>query len=179
MRYSGVAITFHWIMAALILFQIPLGLIMGDLPRGLQQLQYFNLHKSIGAVILALAALRLLWRLFKGAPALPADMPAWQKGIAHATHWLLYLAFFAMPLTGWLMSSAFGRTVSVFGLFSLPDLVGHDKAFGSLMANLHGLFGYALAALVLIHIGAALQHFLIKRDDILARMLPFAKWPAK
>jgi len=152
---------------------------MIELPRGMQQLQTFNLHKSIGAVILFIAALRLLWRLFNAAPPLPAEMPGWQKGIAHATHWLLYVAFFAVPLTGWMMSSAFGRSVSVFGFFTLPDLVGPDKAFGERMDNLHMIFAFSLAALVLIHVGAALQHFFVMRDDILARMLPFARWPAK
>jgi cytochrome b561 len=150
---------------------------MIGMPRGLGQLQAFTLHKSLGAVILVVAALRLLWRLFNPAPPLPADMPGWQKGIAHATHWLLYLAFFAVPFSGWIMSSAYGRPVEVFGLLTLPDLVSPDKALGGLMDDLHMIFAYTLAALVVIHIGAALQHFLILRDDILARMLPFARWP--
>lgn len=178
-RYSALAIAFHWALAALILVQIPLGLIMVDMPRGLQQLEAFNWHKSLGAVILAIAALRLLWRLFNRGPALPREMPGWQKGIAHATHWLLYAAFFAVPLSGWTMSSAFGRSVEVFGLLTLPDLVGADKALGERLAALHEIAAYALAALVVVHVGAALQHFLIKRDDILARMLPFARWPSR
>ena len=178
-RYNALAIAFHWILAALILFQIPLGLIMTGLPRGLQQLEAFNLHKSLGAVILVIAALRLLWRLFNRPPPLPQDMPGWQKGVAHATHWLLYLAFFAVPLSGWTMSSAFGRPVHVFGLFTLPDLVGSDKALGEQLELLHMVCAYSLAALVIIHVGAALQHFLISRDDILARMLPVARWPAR
>jgi cytochrome b561 len=176
-RYNAVAIAFHWIVAALILFQIPLGLVMIRMPRGLEQLQAFTLHKALGAVILVIAAFRLLWRLFNPAPPLPADMAPWQKGIAHATHWLLYLAFFAVPLTGWIMSSAYGRPVSVFEIATLPDLVSPDKALGGLMDILHMSFAYTLTGLVVIHIGAALQHFLIARDEILARMLPFARWP--
>jgi len=151
--------------------------VMIRMPRGLEQLQAVTLHKSLGAVILVIAALRLLWRLFNPAPALPPDMPAWQKGVAHATHWLLYLAFFAVPLTGWIMSSAYGRPVEVFGLLALPDLVSPDKALGGLMDDLHMIFAYILTALVVVHIGAALHHFLIARDEILARMLPFARWP--
>ena len=178
-RYNALAIAFHWILAALILTQIPLGLIMINLPRGMQKLQAFNLHKSIGAVILIIAALRLLYRLFNAAPPLPADMPGWQKGIAHATHWLLYIAFFATPISGWIMSSAEGRPVPVFGFFNLPDLVGQDEALGKLMDNIHMVLAYSLTALIFVHVGAALQHFIILRDDILARMLPFARWPAK
>jgi cytochrome b561 len=178
-RYNALAIAFHWILAALILFQIPLGLVMIRMPRGMEQLQAFTLHKSLGAAILMIAALRLLWRLFNPAPPLPADMPAWQKGVAHAAHWLLYLAFFAVPLSGWTMSSAFGRPVEVFKLFTLPDLVGPDKGLGGTLDLLHMIFAYGLTALVILHIGAALQHFLINRDDILARMIPFARWPAR
>ncbi len=178
-RYNGLAIGFHWVLAALILFQIPLGIAMKGMPRGLQQLEAFNLHKSLGATILVIAALRLLWRLFNRPPPLPADMSGLQKGIALATHWLLYLFFFGAPLSGWAMSSAEGRPVSVFRLFTLPDLVPADKALGKQLEGLQMIFAFGLAALVLLHIGAAFQHFLIRRDGILARMLPFARWPAR
>jgi cytochrome b561 len=178
-RYNGLAIALHWILATLILFQIPLGIAMKGMPRGAAQLDAINLHKSLGATILAIAAIRLLWRLFNRAPPLPADLPGWRKGIAHASHWLMYLCFFGAPLTGWAMSSAEGYPVSVFGLLKLPDLVPADKALGETFEGLHMVFTLGLAMLVLIHIGAALQHFLIRRDGILARMLPFARWPAR
>lgn len=178
-RYNALALTFHWVIAALILFQLYLGLTMGDLPRGPQQFEAVLLHKSIGATILILAALRLLWRLFNPPPPLPATLPRWQVGIAHATHWLLYLAFFVMPLSGWTMSSAYGRPVSVFGLFTLPDLVSRSKPLGAKLAEVHEFVAYGLMVLVVIHVGAALFHFFIRRDEVLARMIPFARWPAK
>jgi cytochrome b561 len=178
-RYNALALTLHWVIAAVILFQLYLGLTMGDLPKGPQQFQAFLLHKSIGATILGLAAFRLIWRLFNRPPPLPVTTPAWQKGIAHATHWLLYLSFFVVPMAGWTMSSADGRPVSVFGLFTLPNLVGKNAALGKTLGEVHELSAYVLAALVTIHVGAALYHFFVQRDEVLARMLPFARWPAK
>jgi cytochrome b561 len=177
-RYNYVAIALHWVVALLILFQLYLGLTMMDLPRA-DRFSAVLLHKSLGATILTLAALRLLWRLFNPPPPLPANTPGWQKGVAHATHWLLYATFFVVPLSGWTMSSAEGRPVSVFGLFALPDLVAKNKPLGEQLGAVHELAAYALLGLIVIHIGAALFHFIVKRDEVLARMLPFAKWPAK
>jgi cytochrome b561 len=177
-RYNYVAIAFHWAIALIILFQLYLGLTMMDLPRA-DRFGAVLLHKSLGATILTLAALRLLWRLFNPPPPLPANTPGWQKGVAHATHWLIYAAFFVVPLSGWTMSSAEGRPVSVFGLLTLPDLVAKDKVLGEQLGEVHELAAYTLLGLIVVHIGAALFHFIVKRDEVLARMLPFAKWPAK
>jgi cytochrome b561 len=173
-RYNWTAIALHWVIAALILFQLYLGLTLDDLPKA-KFFAVITLHKSIGATILILAALRLLWRLFKGAPAASSMIPAWQKTVSHVTHWLLYVLFFAVPLSGWTMSSAEGRPTKVFGLFALPDLVAKSKPLGDQLGEVHEFAAYALAGLVTVHIGAALFHYFIKRDDVLSRMLPLAK----
>ena len=122
-RYSNTARLFHWAIAGLILFQVPLAYYMTDLPLGPDMLKSYALHKSIGITIFALSALRLAWRWISPPPALPDTMSANQQRLAWLTHALLYLVTFAMPLTGWLSSSAANFPVSLWGWFTLPNLV--------------------------------------------------------
>ncbi len=126
-RYGSVAQTLHWAIVVLLIVQFTLGKIADGLPIGLDKLVTLARHKSFGITILALAAIRLLWRLFNRPPPLP-PMPGWQRAIAHLNHAALYALLFAMPLTGWLMSSANNYPVSWFGLVQLPDLVAPDAA---------------------------------------------------
>lgn len=128
-------------------------------------------HKSVGMTVLILAIARLLWRFRTGVPALPKTIPKWQMRASGATHWALYLALFAMPLTGWLMSSASAYSVSWFGLFTWPDLIAPDKDLRGLFANMHDIAGKVLAAIALLHIAAALKHHWKDKDDVLKRMM--------
>ena len=170
-RYTGVAIAFHWLMALLILGNFCLGLYMADLPLSLQRLKLFNYHKWTGATILAIAALRLLWRLTHRPPAdLPA--PAWQTRAAHVTHWSLYALFFAVPLAGWAYSSASGFPVVVFGVLPLPDFVPKDKALAESLKEVHETLAWVLFTLVALHVAAALKHTFHDRDGLLRRMAP-------
>ncbi|HEY6864516.1 MAG TPA: cytochrome b/b6 domain-containing protein [Burkholderiales bacterium] len=171
--WDGLAKAFHWVMAVLIFVQIALGLMAANWHLSPTQIRLFFWHKSIGMLILALLALRLAWRLAGRAPALPADMPAWERAAAHASHALLYLLMVALPVTGWLVNSAANIPFRVFYLVPLPPIVAPDKALADDLAWVHrGLF--VLLALVLVaHIGAALRHHFVKRDDVLARMLPW------
>jgi cytochrome b561 len=100
-------------------------------------------------------------------------MPAWQARAAHATHLALYALFFAVPLAGWAYSSAAGFPVVLFGVLPLPDFVPVDKALAEAIKPLHKLLAYAMAALVLGHVAAALKHHFIDRDALLQRMRPF------
>jgi len=127
-RYTPGAIALHWIVAALILFNLGFGLYTVGLPLSPQKLRFFSFHKWIGVTIFLLAAARLLWRLSHPAPPLPAAMPAWEKAAARATHALLYALFFAAPLTGWLSSSASGFQTVYLGLFPIPDLLVYISA---------------------------------------------------
>ncbi len=170
-RYTGTAIALHWLLALAIAGSFGMGLYMADLPFSPLKLKLFNWHKWAGMTILALSALRLLWRLtHRPPPDLP--MPAWQTRAAQLTHGLMYLAFFAIPLTGWAMTSAKGYPVVWFGVLPLPDFVAKDKALGETLEAVHSLLAWSLAALVLAHLGGALKHHFIDRDGLLQRMLP-------
>lgn len=170
--YGTIAKSFHWGMAALIIGMLALGLYMTGLPFSPDKLQLYGIHKAVGATILFLVALRLVWRLLNTVPPLPATLPAWQKWGAHLSHFGLYGLMFAMPLTGWLLSSAAGFPVSVFGLFTLPNLVAPDPQLRELFEGAHEILANLLILLIVAHFGAALKHHVIDKDNILKRMLP-------
>jgi cytochrome b561 len=175
--YDAVAIGLHWLLAAAIVTSLGVGLTMTGLPFSPLQLKLFNWHKWAGITILLLSALRLLWRLAHRPPPLPADvlaaMPAWQRRAHRATHAGLYLLFFVVPLTGWAYSSARGFPVVWFGVWPLPDWVAVDKPFAdAVLKPLHHACAYALAALALLHVAAALKHQWIDHDGLLRRMWP-------
>jgi len=168
-RYTPVAIVLHWLMALAIIGAFGVGLYMADLPFSMTRLKLYNWHKWAGVTILALAAVRLLWRLTHRPPA-ALPMPAWQASAAHATHNLLYVTFFAVPLLGWAYSSAAGFPIVWFGVLPLPDFVPKDKALADALKELHKFAAYGLALLVLAHVAGALKHRFIDRDGLMARM---------
>lgn len=168
-RYSTTAIVLHWLLAAAILSSLLVGNFMSDLPISPLRLRLVNWHKWAGVTILALSLLRLAWRLTHPPPP-DVPMPNWQRGAAHAAHWAMYGLFFAVPLAGWAYSSASGLPVVWFGVLALPDFVDADKALAAALKTLHALLAYALAALVALHVAAALEHQFVDRDGLLARM---------
>jgi cytochrome b561 len=170
-RYGYVAQSLHWVIVGLLVVQVTLGKIADGLPVGLERLIVMSRHKSFGITILALAAVRLAWRWIDRPPPLPA-MPGWQRWAAHASHYGLYVLLFALPLTGWLMSSAANRPVSWFGLVQLPDFVAPDKSLQEWMHDAHHFLIWALFAFVGLHVAGALKHQFIDRDGLLFRMLP-------
>ncbi len=168
-RYTAPAIVLHWLLAVAIVASFSVGVYMHELPFSPTKLKLYNWHKWAGVTILALSALRLLWRLAHRPPADP-PMPAWQARAAHWTHRLLYLLFFAVPLSGWAYSSAAGFPIVWFGVLPLPDFVPVDKALAESIKPLHELFAKALAVLVVLHVAAALKHQFIDRDGLIDRM---------
>ena len=174
-RYNTTAIGLHWIAAALILGNLAFGLFMVDLPLSPAKLRYYSWHKWAGVTIFLVSAARLLWKLGHPAPALPASMLAWQRKAANASHHALYMLFFAAPLTGWLFSSAAGFPTVYFGVVQLPDLLSKSTELADVLKVIHRVVNYSLAALIVLHIAAALKHHVVDRDDVLARMLPFLK----
>ena len=175
-RYDTLAIALHWLLGAALVGLFALGFYMVDLPFSPQRLKLFNWHKWAGIVILVLSVLRLLWRLTHPAPALHdavvAAMPGWQLAAHQITHVAMYALFLAVPVLGWIYSSASGFPVVVFGVLPLPDLIGVDKALAETLKEVHALAAWALAVLVLLHVGAALKHHFIDRDGLLQRMWP-------
>ena len=175
-RYTATAIVLHWLLAVVVLGLFGMGLYMADLPFSPQRLKLYNWHKWAGMCFLILSVLRLLWRLAHRPPVLPAEvsqaMPAWQTRVYHATHHLLYVLFFAVPVAGWAYSSAAGFPIVLFGQLPLPDLVAVNKDLAEQIKPFHELLAFALVGLAALHMGAALKHHWLDRDGLLLRMLP-------
>jgi cytochrome b561 len=175
-RYSGPAIALHWLIAVLIVSGFYLGWIMTDIPGFTPtKLKYFSWHKWIGVTVFALAVIRVLWRATHRAPALDAATPLWQKAAAHLVHGLLYVLMLAIPVSGYLYSSAAGIQVVYLGIVPLPTLIGPDQALKGTLRTVHVLLNYTLLTLVVLHVAAALKHQFVDRDGLLARMLPFLR----
>ena len=172
-RYTLTAVRLHWLMALLMIGLFGVGLYMTGLKLSPQKLQLYSWHKWAGVTVFLLAVARIAWRIGHKPPADPTGMPRWQVVAAHGVHHLLYLLMFAIPLSGWLMSSAKGFQTVWFGVLPLPDLLDKNKELGDLLQAVHAWLNYSLAGLVLAHAGAALKHHFVERDDVLVRMLPF------
>ncbi len=173
-RYTRTAVLLHWVLALGLMGLIGVGWYMTSLPFSPARLKLYNWHKWAGVTVLALSALRLVWRVTHRPPALPAaitqQMPAWQHWAHHGTHHLLYVLFFAVPLLGWAYSSAAGFPVVWFGVWPLPDWVAPSLEWAELLKPLHHLSAWVLAGLIVLHIGAALKHQWVDRDGLLSRM---------
>ena len=178
-RYTTTAMALHWVLGLSLVALFAFGLYMTGLPFSPTRLKYFNWHKWAGMAILFLTAARLLWRITHRPPALPEavtrSMPGWQRAAHHGVHHLMYALCFAIPLVGWMYSSAAGFPIVLFGQIPLPDLVGKSPELAEALKPWHGWLAYALAALVVLHVAAALKHQLIDRDGLLQRMLPFGR----
>lgn len=172
-RWGSVSQTLHWLIAALILLLGVVGLTMGELPKTPKYFWVYTAHKSLGLTVLALVIVRLGWRLYAGAPKPVPGTPGWQERIADATHALLYVMIFAIPLSGWLYDSASGlRPFRWFGLIAVPKLSAPNEHLRDLWHTVHEWGFWLLIAVVLAHAGAAFYHHLFQRDATLARMLP-------
>ncbi|MEO0398845.1 MAG: cytochrome b [Pseudomonadota bacterium] len=183
-RYTAVAIALHWIIAAMILGQIIGGMYMAGLPLGSEKFELYQAHKSFGITVLFLSLVRLAWRLAHRPPPLPDGMENWERMAARASHIVFYALMIGVPLGGWAVVSASPLAESVptllFGVIPWPHLpffAGFENREGiaEALAGMHGLAGISILGLLLVHVGAALQHHLIKQDDVLARMLPFLR----
>jgi cytochrome b561 len=170
--YGIVALVFHWLVAAMIFIQIGIGWYASDLPLSMARLRWMSWHKSVGITILALILLRAAWRFTDRPPPLPDTIPTTERRLASLAHWALYALLVLTPLAGWLTASAKGLTVNWFGQVLIPNLIAKDAEFGEILRDVHQILVWTLAGLITIHILAALRHGM-RRDGILARMLPF------
>ncbi|HEY5102707.1 MAG TPA: cytochrome b [Steroidobacteraceae bacterium] len=175
-RWGSVAQFLHWLIVALILAQVALALSAEKL-HGMAKLAMLARHKSVGITILMLAVVRVLWRLAGPTPPLPTTLKPYERLLAHFTHIALYVLIFAMPLSGWIMTSARGFPASWFNLFQLPDLVAKNRPLYEAMQETHEALAWTLGAVATLHLLAALKHHLVLKDDTLRRMLPFTKVP--
>lgn len=174
-KFTAVARLLHWLIAAVVIFQVSLAYTMLDQTMGPEKIANYALHKSLGVTLFGLALARLIWRWWRPPPPLPLDMRPWERYFASMTHWLLYGLLFTMPLVGWLSSSAANFSVSYFKIFTLPDLVAPDHELHEQLELAHRWLAYLLFALVVVHVLAALQHHFLRKNNVLISMLPFIK----
>lgn len=173
--YSRGAIAFHWAIGLLIILNLAIGFLHESFDRSYQG-ALIGFHKSTGILVIALTLGRILWRLTHRPPPLPGSVKPWEKGLAHLTHWSLYLLMIAMPLTGWLMTSAGKRKypLDFYAVFPIPYLpVAQNEAAARSYAERHELLGWIALALLVLHVGGALKHLLLDRDNTVYRMLPW------
>lgn len=169
-HFGIIAILFHWIMAALLIGLVILGLYMTSLPLSASVLKLYGYHKEFGMLVLFLVMLRIVWRLGNTLPSL-ASLNTFERIAAKTVHWAFYLFMFALPLTGWLITSSVNMPVSFFGLFLIPTLGQFDEKQKVLFENIHEWLAYGLIVIFSLHVAAALKHHFINKDDILRRMI--------
>ena len=170
--YLPAARFFHWLTAALVLTMVPIGITMANADLGAAvEDPLYHIHRSLGALVLAITPVRLIYRLGHPAPPLPAETPAWQEFAARFTHWALYAFLIVQPIIGWIATSAYRAPTLFFWLFELPPIWPENRPFSEAMFIVHRSLGIVIAALVVVHIGAALYHHFILRDRVLRRMV--------
>jgi len=178
-QYSFVARVLHWLVAGMIVAQYLLAELAEyakESGEALQQLILLANHKSIGMTIFTLAVVRVLWRLLNQPPPLPTSISVVQRKVSHIAHWSIYALIFALPVSGWLMSSANAYSVSWFNVFVFPDLITVNTSLASNFNRIHEILAYALLILSLLHIVAAIKHNVFDQDGVLQRMASPVGW---
>ncbi len=170
--YGAVAKVLHWTIVLLIVTQFVLGLAMPHVGRGAQPVGLIGLHVSFGALILAVAVLRLIWRLTHPVPLETDNVPAWQVRAAGATHALLYALLLIVPLLGWIYGATRGWTPMLFGIIPLPQIVATGSPIGRALGEYHNLSAWVLLGAIGLHVLATAYHHFFLRDRVLERMLP-------
>jgi cytochrome b561/polyisoprenoid-binding protein YceI len=171
-NYGATAKFFHWAVALLVIGLLALGTYMTWIEFSPFKLELYGIHKSFGTLVFILALLRVVWRWVNPKPEALQTHKKWEKKLAHYTHILLYVFLFAMPLSGWLMTSAAAFPHHFFGFFNVPALTGKDESLFKLMRNVHELSSYGLAAIIALHFAGAMKHHIMDRDLTLKRMMP-------
>lgn len=171
-RFGSISIYNHWLTAGLIVGLIGLGWYFEELPRGPEKASLLGLHMGLGLVVLGLGLFRLGWRWLNRMPAAAGDHAPWEQRLARIAHMMLLALLVIMPLSGMLSVMAEGHTVSFFGLFALPPLVGPSETLEEITGAMHGLGANLLVATIGLHVAGALKHHIFDRDDTLTRMLP-------
>lgn len=171
-KYGAAAKALHWGVALLVLSMLALGWYMNTLPRGLEKFRYVELHKSLGLLVLGFMIIRALWRVLNPPPPLPADLPGWEQVVAKLSHLAIYAAIFLQVFIGMAFVWTANSPLTLFGLVPVPNPFSPDPQLHELGGELHELFAFGIVGLLVMHIGAALRHHFILKNDILRRMLP-------
>lgn len=172
LKYSSMSMFLHWLIALLVLGMLSVGFFMGDVPDDFKPMVYM-FHKSIGISVFFLMILRIVWILYAGKPELPDSTPVWELALARLVQYGFYLLLIVMPLTGWIMSTAAGRSPVFFGLFQLPfPWIGKDDYLVEFMGGWHETIAWILIVLIILHVLGALKHQLIDKNDIMKSMMP-------
>jgi cytochrome b561 len=178
LRYHAGSILLHWLVALFLIANLVLGLLLDEF-KGPDKFTAFQLHKSLGITVLLLSVLRLVWRLVNKAPPDLASMASWERIVAKITHVLFYALMIGIPFTGWMIVSAspFNLPTVLFGVIPwphLPFLQGFEnqKALAHQIGDVHELLAYAFIVLFFLHIGAALRHHFMIKDEVVLRMTP-------
>ena len=169
-RYGTGAVTFHWTVAALIVFLGALGLLFDDIPREARPF-WINVHVCVGLIYFVLVITRLLWRATHKAPDLPPDIGEFNRRTSLSVHHLLYVLMFVIPIVGIVARVWHGRPF-VYGVFQLNFGIASNPAVFHPAEKIHQLLAYALFALAGLHAAGALYHHFVRRDGILLRMMP-------
>ncbi len=173
-QYGSVSKTFHWLIGFSVLGLLGVGYWMVDLPLNPEKFEIYGWHKSAGITVFVLMTARLAWRAVNPRPAY-IGQPGWQEAASRAAHLLLYVCLFIMPMIGWVNSAASNFPVNVWGLFTLPAIVAPNPDLAAATKAAHLYVAWFLTLLIVLHVGAALKHHLVDRDDTLRRMLPFGR----
>jgi cytochrome b561 len=169
--YGVTAKFFHWLIFLLLAAQYAVGSIMPHIGRKTLDEGWVAWHLSIGAAILFVIALRLIWRLIRPVPLL-TNLPPLEQKLARFTHLMLYLLVFAMTVLGWAAANARGWDVKLFGLVTLPALAPNGSHWGHQAGDIHNILVYVLLGFILLHVAGALYHYVVLRDRLMQRMLP-------
>jgi cytochrome b561 len=171
-EYTRTAKAYHWITAVAVIGLFVVGWYMTALELSPMTLVLYTWHRWLGITVLALTVVRLLWRLARPTPALPSNMSPFMRFAAYLGHVGLYIFLVVVPLLGWAGSSAAGFPVVLFGLWPLPSLVSENPDMAQTLERAHWASGWLFAVIIVGHAGAAILHHIVKRDDVLRRMLP-------
>ena len=171
-RYPLPAVILHWLIALLIIGMVALGFYMVGIPRNTPERAFFlNLHKSFGVLTFVLVLIRIGWRTTHKVPPLPSSVPLWQMKTSLLSHRLLYVCMVLQPMTGYIGSSFNKYGIKFFGL-QLPNWGWEDKGLRELFVSFHKTIAIFLIVLILLHVSAAMKHWLVDKDRVLQRMLP-------
>lgn len=171
-RWGSVQIGLHWTIAALILLvQVPAGITMVSVNPGALQNFLYNVHKNVGLIIFLLACFRLAWRWRHPVPYLPADLPHWQAVAARTTHALLYALLFLLPITGFLYTALGGFPVPFLMIWDIAKLLPTNKPVAEVFETIHVGLTFVLYLVAALHVAGAMQHYLVRKDGVLQRML--------